>query len=76
MKFFKHVDDYFEYLLGELGTWGWRCLLCGRLGSKSYLQMWIMVWFVLTKKCMLCLRYKWNGYYRVQKEVKKLMKIL
>ncbi len=72
---FTHVDDYFEYLLGDLGTWEWKYLLCNRLGSKSYLQMWIMVWFMLTTKCMLCLKYKWNGYYWAQEEVKKLMKI-
>jgi hypothetical protein len=24
---------------------------------------------------MLCLKYKWNGYYWAQEEVKKLMKI-
>jgi hypothetical protein len=59
---FKLANYYFEYLLGDLGTWEWKHLLCNRLGSKSYLQMWIMVWFVLTTKCMLCLKYEWNGY--------------
>jgi len=42
---FKFASDYFEYLLGDLGTWEWKCLLCSRLGSKSYLKMKFM-WFL------------------------------